>query len=386
MQTAVAATDESRASEAADDLADQLRARLDGDPGAVVLFAAPAYDHTTLLRRLGSEFKGAVVVGASSAGEFTQDRLSEGLACALALRGDDVRFGSGVGCGVSSDVARVARQITADFSGGSHPDYPHRAALVMTDALAGHAETLVEQLTIATAGEYSFFGGGAGDNARFQKTTVFSGQDVLSDAAVALEILSTKPLGIGSSHGWDTASEPMRVTAADGASIKSLNGLPAVEAFEAHAAGTQQSFDRHNPIPFFLQNILGIRSASGHRLRVPLAVAADGAVTCASEVPQGAVVQIMRSSAPSAIEAARRAADLALVGLQGHRPAAALFFDCVATRLRLGHDFGSEIAAIKDKLPGVDFTGCNTHGQIVRADGQFQGFHNCTAVVCLFPE
>jgi hypothetical protein len=30
-------------------------------------------------------------------------------------------------------------------------------------------------------------------------------------------------------------------------------------------------------------------------------------------------------------------------------------------------------------------TGCNTHGQIARAEGQFEGFHNCTAVVCLLP-
>lgn len=28
---------------------------------------------------------------------------------------------------------------------------------------------------------------------------------------------------------------------------------------------------------------------------------------------------------------------------------------------------------------------CNTYGQISRTEGQFSGFHNCTAVVCVLP-
>ena len=29
--------------------------------------------------------------------------------------------------------------------------------------------------------------------------------------------------------------------------------------------------------------------------------------------------------------------------------------------------------------------GCDSHGWITGADGQFSGFHNCTAVVCAIP-
>ena len=35
--------------------------------------------------------------------------------------------------------------------------------------------------------------------------------------------------------------------------------------------------------------------------------------------------------------------------------------------------------------PSASYVGCNTHGQIARAEGQFGGFHNCTAVVCVLP-
>jgi hypothetical protein len=60
-------------------------------------------------------------------------------------------------------------------------------------------------------------------------------------------------------------------------------------------------------------------------------------------------------------------------------------FDCVATRLRLGKAFENELKACAQLLHPASFIGCNTYGQIARAEGQFGGFHNCTAVVCVFP-
>ena len=41
--------------------------------------------------------------------------------------------------------------------------------------------------------------------------------------------------------------------------------------------------------------------------------------------------------------------------------------------------------AVADALGSSNFAGCNTYGQIARAEGQFSGFHNCTAVVFVIP-
>jgi hypothetical protein len=75
----------------------------------------------------------------------------------------------------------------------------------------------------------------------------------------------------------------------------------------------------------------------------------------------------------------------ALAQLKGQRPAAALFFDCAATRLRMGQTFGLELRSLEGALGPVPYAGSNTFGQIARAEGQFSGFHNCTAVVCVIP-
>jgi hypothetical protein len=162
--------------------------------------------------------------------------------------------------------------------------------------------------------------------------------------------------------------------------------LPAVEAFRDHAQRTGQPFEPAGPMPFFLHNVLGIQGSDGFRLRVPLAVQEDGSVACAAAIPEGSVVYFMKTSVESSVHAARAATAAALKALEGNKPGAAFVFDCVATRLRMGGAFQDELGACARMLEPAGFVGCNTYGQIARADGQFGGFHNCTAVVCVLPD
>lgn len=353
---------------------------------AVVVFASAQHGYGRLLAALADGCGTATIVGSSSAGEFTNTSRGEGYVSALALRSQTMEFSIGVGNGLTADSTAAARQVAASFQGLQGRRMPYHAALVMTDALAGHTDAFVEELTVATHGNYRFFGGGAGDDGRFQKMHVFAGTEAIGDAAVALEILSMQPIGVGVSHGWVPASAGLRVTEVDGSRLISLNGAPAIDAFQDHAEATGQTLPLAEPLPFFLHNILGIESNGSYRLRVPLGVEADGSVSCAAAIPHGAVVHIMKTTEKSAVLAAEQATRSALEALGGRKPGAALVFDCVATRLRIGSAFDNELKACADLLNPAGFVGCNTYGQIARAEGQFGGFHNCTAVVCVLPE
>lgn len=353
---------------------------------AIVVFASARHDYERLLRSLADASGTETIVGSSSAGEFTSTSRGDGYVSALGLRSDSMQFAVGIGRDLTADPEGAARQAVSSFQGLSGKPMPYRSALVMTDALAGHTEAVVEEMTLATGGNYRFFGGGAGDDGRFQKTYVFAGTQAVSNAVAALEILSMQPVGVGVSHGWVPAGAGLRVTEVEGSRLISLNGAPAIEAFEDHAAATGQTLDTANPLPFFLHNILGIESGGNYRLRVPLGVNEDGSVACAAAIQNGAVVHIMKTSAKSAVLAAEQATRAALDALGGRKPGAALVFDCVATRLRIGRAFDDELKACSQLLEPAGFVGCNTYGQIARAEGQFGGFHNCTAVVCVLPE
>ena len=185
----------------------EIRQALEGDaPDAVVVFASSQHDYSLLLAALEAESGCSLLVGSSSAGEFTQQQRGTGWATALALSDKQMVFSLGVGRAVKTDPAGAARSVADSFAGLRGRPLPHRAALVMTDALAGHAEQLVEELTVLTGGSHGFFGGGAGDDGRFSLTHVFAGTQAFTDAVVALEIQSMKPIGIGVSHGWVPAS------------------------------------------------------------------------------------------------------------------------------------------------------------------------------------
>jgi hypothetical protein len=386
-ETCTFITDQTDSARAGAEVGAAIRAAFHGAAAdAVVVFASSQHDYGSLLNAIADHAGTQVIVGASSAGEFVSGSRGEGQVSAMGLRSDTMKFAVGVGKGVSQDVHGAAEQVIRGFQGVLAHPLPYRSALVMTDALAGHTDPLVEELTLRTAGNYRFFGGGAGDDGRFEKTHVFAGREAHTDAVVGLEMLSARPIGVGVAHGWEPAGEAMRVTESVGNRLVSLNGMPAVHAFQDHAESTGQRMNLKDPLPFFLHNVIGIKAGDSYRLRVPLAVQDDGAVLCAAAVPEGSLIHLMKTSASSAVLAARHATADAIKALAGAPVAAGFVFDCVATRLRLGREFEHELEACARMLAPAGFVGCNTYGQIARAEGQFSGFHNCTAVVCVLPQ
>ncbi|MBV9279837.1 MAG: FIST C-terminal domain-containing protein [Chloroflexi bacterium] len=384
-QSVIAHTLLTGSSEAGCDLGSQILEAFGGKaPQVLILFASPQHDHERLLRAVEASCHPEILVGCSTAGEFTTQAQTAGSACAVALRSEDMAFASGLGRGMRENCPAVARDLVSSFRGMTCHTYPYRTALILTDALSGHAEELVEHVNLLTAGQYQLFGGGAGDDARFQSTQVFHGTEVASNAVVALEILSHKPLGLGMGHGWQPGSAAMRVTSADGLRLSSLNAVPVLEVFEDYAAATGQVFDQTDPTPFFLHNVIGIHTEEGPKLRAPLRINPDGSITCAAEVPSGAMVHIMSVKADPC-EAAARATQAAMQQLNGQEPQVALFFECVATHVRLGAESNRVLQAVETGIAPAGYAGFNTIGQIIRSDGQFSGFHNCSAVVCVIP-
>jgi hypothetical protein len=356
-------------------------------PEVLIVFASPEFPYKPLLETLNLECQPRILIGCSSAGEFSGCSTGNASVSVMAIHSDSILFNAALGKGLRTDRVQAIKEIEPVFTASDHPEYPYRCALVLTDALAGYADDLIHELTVQTGGTYQLFGGGAADDARFHETHVFFGTEAHSDAVLVLEMLSKKPIGIGVKHGWRTAGNALRVTEVTGNRIISLNAMPAVEAFEEHAKQTRQTFNRNDPMPFFLHNVIGIDAGDGeYKLRVPLALNDDGSVTCAAEVPAGSTVHIMVGSAETACDAAREASKAAIAGLNGEKHAGSLLFDCAATRLRLGREFQGELQAVADTLGSENFAGCNTYGQIARTEGQFSGFHNCTAIVCAIPQ
>ncbi|MCA9606709.1 MAG: hypothetical protein KC619_13985, partial [Myxococcales bacterium] len=127
------------AAEAADAIIGSLRDGLGGaTPALVLFFASTEQPHEELAPRLTEAFPGAVVLGASSAGEFTEVGDRKGQVSALAVAGD-FAIHAGLGRGLKHDPAGAVTRALAEVP-TTHATLPHRAGVVLLDPLSGTGE------------------------------------------------------------------------------------------------------------------------------------------------------------------------------------------------------------------------------------------------------
>lgn len=364
----------------------QISEALSTSPDVVILFAAPSYDHAILLKSLQSTCHPEKIIGSTSMGAFTGNFCGETSACALAIRSsEDMQFSLGIGQNVRDASVQAAHDIISSFRPPS-PVYRYRYLFLLVDGVMCHTDDFLDQLAVLDERKHLFFGASGADYAQFRHIALFYNTEVFSNAVVALEILSLKPLGIGAAHHWEPSSYDMFVTETEGLRLISIDDAPAVEAFRKYAQERGRTFDISTP-RFFLDNLIGMRVTThdGYKLRVPVRAMDDGSVLCASEIPRGATIRFMSAPLLTALDAVPAATDVALRRFYGQELGAALFFDCAATRLRMGDRFDLELRAVRESLGDARYAGCYTLGQILRTEGQYNGMLNGTPLVCLFP-
>ena len=97
-KTAAVYTDRPDSEDAGQHLGRQVREALGDDAAdALIVFASSRFNHEALLTAVAAECKPKLLVGSSSAGEFTAAQRGEGTACALAIRSTEIQASAGLG-------------------------------------------------------------------------------------------------------------------------------------------------------------------------------------------------------------------------------------------------------------------------------------------------
>lgn len=392
MTTIATANAKGSAASAARALCESLDAQLAGaTPALVMAFASTAQPLQELAPLLAAHYPSAVVLGSSTAGEFTEmHRNQKGSVAAFAVAGD-FRVGAGIGTNLSSDPEGAVARAVADSAIEADDAHPHRVALLLLDPLAGKSEEAT-LLAGAMLGEVPLAGGAAGDDLAMKETFVSCGGTCASDAVVVAQIASAKPLGLGVSHGHVPLSEELVVTEAQDAVVKTIDGRP---AWEVWAERTREAAAKAGLDPdaltddqvggYLLRFEAGLASGNEYKIRAPLSRGPDGSLGFACAIPEGATIRITESVPQRQVESAVEAAKQALEGLGGAKPAGALVFDCICRNLILDTRFSDAIEGIGKVLSDVPLAGFETYGEIALQAGDMSGFHNTTTVVLAFP-
>jgi len=292
---------------------------------------------------------------------------------------------------LNADPLAVAGELVSGVpdakKAAAHQDRRHLTTVLLTDGLCGAGEKLVVDLHGLGQGSFQIVGGAAGDEGKFQATSVGANGRAATNAAAALHVFSSSPWGVGVNHGLRSTSAQMRVTKASGNVVHEIDGQPAFKAYQRHAAERGVKLNAAEATPYMVSNQLGIHFFQDiARSRAPLSVGEDLSLTCAAEIPKGSMVSILDGDPVSMIEAAKSAAEEAKKHLDGKKAAGVLLFDCVCRGMILKDAFDKEIEAVRSVFGSVPIAGFLTYGEIARYQGKLNGWHNATAVVVAIPD
>jgi methyl-accepting chemotaxis protein len=381
-------------SEGADGLATALVDGLGGAaPSLVLAFSSPAHPLADVLETLRARFPSAAILGASSAGEFSEGGDAKGSISAVAVGGDMVvhtGFASGLRADVESVVTRVLDGLPRSVA-----DHPHCTAILLLDALSGVGEEAALLLAGHLGPDVQLAGGAAGDDLAMTKTVVAAGSKLGDDALALALVYTKKPLAIGVSHGHLPISDKLTVTRAEGNIVHEIDGRPAWdvwrertrEAAKAHGIDTD-ALTPEDHGAYLLRYEAGLAlggEQQGYKIRAPLAVLPGGALSFACGIPQGSVIRITESVAERQIDAALDAARIAKARLGAEACAGAVVFDCICRKLILDGKFEQAVRGMSNELGGARLAGFETYGEIALHGGEMSGFHNTTSVVLAFP-
>ncbi|MDX6225083.1 MAG: hypothetical protein QOE64_1459 [Frankiales bacterium] len=351
------------------------------DARLVVLFCSERYDVPTLLSGVRSVTGAVPLIGCSTAGEIATGGPGDDSVVVMAL--------GGPGFSVRTSAARHAGadlRAAGETAAGCMADLdarPHRALLLLSDALSGDQRAVVRGAYGAVGAEVPLVGGCAGDDLRMQRTLQIHGDEVLTDAVVGAAIGSDAPLGIGVSHGWREVGEPMLVTGSRGNRVLSIDDEPALDVYLGRLdAPAEAHVDPDAFTMFALTHPLGISRRSGAEVRfIAGADFTERSLGCVAHVPQGGLAWFMEGDHDSVLRATEEACAQALDALSGEPAVALLAFDCIARRGVLGDEgIEQEVEAVVRRAAGAPVAGFYTYGEIARTRGT-AGFHNQTLVV-----
>ena len=362
------------------------------DVNLSVIFASSTYDYQAVVKGVREVTNNAPLIGCSTAGEFTEEKVEkESVACAV-ISTDAHKFFPGMGKGLKEDELKALKDASSRFPSNVE-GYPYLSAILLVDGLAGKGEESVLAALDALGPNVKFSGGAAADDLKFKQTTVFTNDEVASNAASLTLVASRTPVAIGVKHGHSPISPPLTITKAEGNVVYEIDGKPAFEVWKEYTRENAKTIeidvDKISKAEvvqtFFTRYEAGLLTGTEYKIRwLGGTTTTDGPISFPCTMSEGMVVRVMESPKQAQISSAKQAAEFALQAAKGAKLAGAIVFDCVCRAVILGDDFSKAVGEIKNVLK-VPLVGFETYGEIAMEIGQLSGFHNTTTVVLLIP-
>jgi hypothetical protein len=361
-------------------LGETLVAQLGQYPDACWLFCAPNEGLEALVKGVQAAIGPRPLIGCTTDGEIAAAGFSTGSAVIGGIVSDQLEFEIASVSAIGANSREQGRRLGARFSDSV------RYIQLFSDGITGDGSALLRGLQSALTAETPIAGGTSGDGGKFIQTWQFVGDQILSDAAVAIGFCGEFRLGTGVESGWTPIGLPKKVTRAQGNILYELNGESALKVYERYLGRHAKNLPAVG-VEYPLGLIDPTQGTEGcpMLLRATMSVDRDaGAIRFAGEIPEGTMVYLTCGDHGSILDATQKATRRAMAELGDTTPPAMVFFySCMARKMLLGLRTPEELEGLKSQLPPeVPILGFYTYGEYCRPmQGLPSVLHNETATI-----
>ena len=255
---------------------------------------------------------------------------------------------------------------------------------IMLDGLSQHIAGFLRALYGQYGKNVVYLGGGAGSLTLQQSPCTFSNAGLAQDQAIIIPY--PKRIKLGVQHGWKRLMGPLIATEVENTTIKQINWQPALNVYkdvveqESGKSITQQNFfDIAKGYPFGLE-----KNDAEDIVRDPIMVTDDGTLVCVGEVPENAIIHILKGQPDELIASAKLAAQSSTCQ-NNHKLKFTLVVDCISRTLFLEDRFNEEINNINENFAqhgsSTVSVGALTLGEISSIGDGYLEFLNKTVVI-----
>ena len=294
----------------------------------LIVFFSPRYSPDEVAAAMSGTFPDTPFSGCTSAGEISPAGICTGSIQVVAFERSTFRFVSTVienaGSTGVEDASQIARRLKSKFVDPCNAS--NKFALLLTDGLSNHEETLVAAVNWAL-GDIQMIGGSAGDDLKFESTALIHNGRTVKDAAILMLVETEVPFHAFKTQNFDPTSVKLVITAADAERriVHEFNAEPAALEYASAIGLIPEDLG-----PFsFASHPLVVKVGSDYYCRSIRNMNPDGSLSFFCAIDVGLVLTVARpTDLAEATEATLSEVDNILSGTQ-----MILGFDCILRRL-----------------------------------------------------
>lgn len=285
-----------------------------------------------------------------------------------------------INAGAAGAAARIVAGVRAALP--ACPEDGQKPTLVLFfDAMLPNIASILEGIYLELSNRVGYAGVNAGSESFQPMPCLFDTTRLVGNGVLGL--LVPGKIAPVLEHGFVQPKRAMSATSTEGNRIAMIDWRPAFDAYQEIIKSeygielTRDNFYQHAVhFPF------GILRANGDVVvRIPVALADDGSLFCVGEVPENAMLALLKAPPRGANGCIRRLVDnLGIVsGPQAGKQI--LLFYCAGRRMHLGVDAEGELADVKSASGAALVGGALSLGEIGSTSRWgYPMFHNATLI------